>query len=135
MSRATRRTRAAAGSDPAFRTKPQLAAALAARGKEAGFSCRAVVADCACSVSDDWYLALREAGLAYVVALKPRNGVWAPVDQPHTPIEAAHALTWRDAGHPRDWTPWSVTPATGTPRPGGPLRPAWADMAPTHPAA
>lgn len=32
-------------SDPAFRTKPQLAAALAARGKEAGFSCRAVVAD------------------------------------------------------------------------------------------
>ncbi|MEU8874457.1 hypothetical protein AB0D24_25570 [Streptomyces javensis] len=34
-------------SDPAFRTKPQLAAALAARGKEAGFGCRAVVADCA----------------------------------------------------------------------------------------
>lgn len=41
-------------SDPAFRTKPQLAAALAARGKEAGFGCRAVVADCAYSVSDDW---------------------------------------------------------------------------------
>jgi SRSO17 transposase len=34
-------------SDPAFRTKPQLSAALAARGKEAGFGCRAVVADCA----------------------------------------------------------------------------------------
>ncbi|KAK1186487.1 transposase [Streptomyces sp. NBS 14/10] len=34
-------------SDPAFRTKPQLAAHLAARGKEASFSCRAVVADCA----------------------------------------------------------------------------------------
>ncbi|MFI0967716.1 transposase [Streptomyces sp. NPDC021080] len=34
-------------SDPAFRTKPQLAAALAARSKEAGFDCRAVVADCA----------------------------------------------------------------------------------------
>ncbi|BCL32452.1 hypothetical protein GCM10017557_73110 [Streptomyces aurantiacus] len=26
----------------------------------------------------------------------------APLDQPHTPIEAAHALTWRDAGHPSD---------------------------------
>src|SRR3954452_23949340 len=38
-------------------------------GKAAGFGCRAVVADCAYSVSDDWYLALREAGLAYVVAL------------------------------------------------------------------
>ncbi|MEU9188490.1 transposase [Streptomyces sp. NPDC048484] len=33
--------------DPAFRTKPQLSAALAARGKEADFGCRAVVADCA----------------------------------------------------------------------------------------
>lgn len=48
-------------SDPAFRTKPQLAAALAARGKATGFGCRAVIADCAYSVSDDWYLALREA--------------------------------------------------------------------------
>ncbi|MFD7407505.1 hypothetical protein ACFV7R_33670 [Streptomyces sp. NPDC059866] len=34
-------------SAPAFRTKPQPAAALAARAKEAGFGCRAVVADCA----------------------------------------------------------------------------------------
>ncbi|MFI1708282.1 IS701 family transposase [Streptomyces griseoruber] len=92
-------------SDPAFRTKPQLAAALAARGKEAGFSCRAVVADCAYSVSDDWYLALREAGLAYPVALKPHCVTWARADQPHTPIEAAHALTWRDARHPGGWTP------------------------------
>ncbi|MEU0119604.1 hypothetical protein ABZ137_39535 [Streptomyces bobili] len=40
-----------------------------------------------------------------MVALKPRNGVWAPADQPHTPIEAAHALTWRDARRPGDWTP------------------------------
>ncbi|WP_369392842.1 transposase [Streptomyces sp. CG1] len=91
--------------DPAFRTKPQLAAALAARGKEAGFGCRAVVADCAYSVSDDWYLALREAGLAYVVALKPHRGTWARGDQPHTPVEDAHALAWRDAKRPGDWTP------------------------------
>jgi hypothetical protein len=91
-------------SDPAFRTKPQLAAALAARGKERGFGCRAVVADCAYSVSDDWYLALREAGLAYVVALKPHRGTWARADQPHTPIEAAHALTWHDAQRPGEWT-------------------------------
>nr|WP_234392141.1 hypothetical protein [Streptomyces sp. WM6378] len=31
--------------DPGFRTKPQLAAALVAEGKQAGFPCRAVVAD------------------------------------------------------------------------------------------
>jgi hypothetical protein len=92
-------------SDPAFRTKPQLAAALAARGKEAGFGCRAVVADCAYSVSDDWYLALREAGLAYAVALRPHRGTWARADQPHTPNEAAHALAWHDARRPGEWTP------------------------------
>ncbi|MFJ4640753.1 hypothetical protein ACIP69_34885 [Streptomyces hygroscopicus] len=91
--------------DLAFRTKPQLAAALAARGKEAGFGCRAVVADCASSVSNTWYLALREAGLAYVVVLKPHRGTWARADQPHTLIEAAHALAWRDARRPGDWTP------------------------------
>lgn len=64
-----------------------------------------MVADCAYSVSDDWYFALREAGLAYVVAFKPRNGVWAPVDQPHTPIQAAQALAWRNAKRPGAWTP------------------------------
>ncbi|MFF1630981.1 transposase [Streptomyces sp. NPDC058251] len=122
-------------SDPAFRRKPQLAAALAARGKEAGFACRAVVADCAYSVSDDWYLALREAGLTYVVALKPCNGVWAPVGQPHTPVEAAHALAWRDAKRPATGRPLSAISATGTPRPGGLPMPAWAAMDPTHPAA
>ncbi|WP_443743054.1 hypothetical protein [Streptomyces rhizosphaericus] len=40
-----------------------------------------------------------------MVALKPHRGTWAPADQPHTPIEAAHALTWRDARRPGDWTP------------------------------
>ncbi|MFJ3308214.1 hypothetical protein ACIPSA_35035 [Streptomyces sp. NPDC086549] len=39
-----------------------------------------------------------------MVALKPRSGVWAPVHQPHTPIEAARVLTWKNAGHPGDWT-------------------------------
>ncbi len=90
INRATPAHRFARGrADPAFRTKPQLAAALAARGKAAGFGCRAVVADCAYSVSDTWCLALREAGLAYAVALRPHRGTWARADQPHTPVEAA----------------------------------------------
>ncbi|MDF3291556.1 transposase [Streptomyces sp. RB6PN23] len=91
--------------DPAFRTKPQLSAALAAEGKAAGFPCWAVVADCAYSVSDDWYYTLDDADLPYVVALKPHRGTWAPANQPHTPVDAARALAWRDAGHPGDWTP------------------------------
>ncbi|MEV0280138.1 transposase [Streptomyces sp. NPDC050610] len=91
--------------DPGFRTRPQISAALAGQGKQAGFACRAVVADCAYSVSDDWYLALREAGLPYVVALKPHRGTWAHADEPHTPIDAARALTGTDPDHPGDWTP------------------------------
>jgi SRSO17 transposase len=43
-----------------------------------------VVADCDYSVSDDWYRALREAGLAYVVALKPHRGTWLRQTS-HTP--------------------------------------------------
>ncbi|WP_432190520.1 IS701 family transposase [Streptomyces sp. Tue6028] len=120
--------------DPAFRTKPQLAAALAARGTEAGFGCRAVVADCACSVSGDWYLALREADLAYVVALKPHRGTWAPADQPHTPSTRPTPWPGRTPSVPASGHPLSVTSVTGTPRPGGPPTPAWAATDPTRPA-
>ncbi|WUX02755.1 transposase (plasmid) [Streptomyces sp. NBC_01450] len=115
-------------SDPAFRTKPQLAAALAARGKEAGFDCRALVADCAYSVSDDWYLALREAGLAYVVALKPRNGhteTWWAADArlggygPNSPCRLIVATT-DPAGLPEKAT-WYL--ATNLPHPDAPHAP------------
>jgi SRSO17 transposase len=68
---------------PARRDRSQLSATLAAQGKEAGFPCRAVVADCAYSTSDDWYFALREARLPYVVAHRPHRGTWARADQPH----------------------------------------------------
>ncbi len=44
-----------------------------------------IVADCAYSVSDAWYLALREAGLAYVVALKPHRGI-DPHKSSHTAV-------------------------------------------------
>ncbi|MFD5116660.1 transposase [Streptomyces sp. NPDC058391] len=66
--------------DQEFRTKPQIAATLAARGKKAGFARRAVAADCAYSTSDDWYFALRAADLPYVVALRPHRGTWARDD-------------------------------------------------------
>jgi hypothetical protein len=63
------------------------------------------VADCAYSVGDDSYSALREAGLPYVVALRPHRSTWARVDQPHTPIDAARALAGTDPDHPGDWRP------------------------------
>ena len=55
-----------------------------------------MVADCAHSVSDDWYSALREAGLPHVVALCPHRGSWVRADQPHTPIDASRTLAGTD---------------------------------------
>ncbi|RSN18775.1 transposase [Streptomyces sp. WAC 01325] len=121
--------------DPGFRTKPQISAALAVRGKEAGFACRAVVADCAYSTSDDWYFALRDAGLPYVVALKPHHGTW-PAPMSRTP-RSTPPTRW-SAPTPAIRTtggPSSATSATGKPRFGGPATPAWAATAPTAPAA
>jgi len=64
-----------------------------------------MVADCAHSVSDDWYSALREAGLPHVVALCPHRGTWVRADQPHTPIDASRTLAGTDPDRPGDWRP------------------------------
>jgi SRSO17 transposase len=91
--------------DPSFRTKPQLATALAVQAAETGVPFRAVVADCGYGDHDEFRHTLREAGLPFVMALKPRRGTWAYGPDAHTPVEAAQALTWTDPEHPSDWTP------------------------------
>ncbi|MFF1342962.1 IS701 family transposase [Streptomyces sp. NPDC058290] len=91
--------------DPAFRTKPQLATELAVQASEAGVVFRAVVADCGYGDHDEFRHTLREAGLPFVMALRPRRGTWAHGPDAHTPVEAARALTWTDPDHPGDWTP------------------------------
>ncbi|WP_405705905.1 IS701 family transposase [Streptomyces sp. NBC_00069] len=91
--------------DPAFRTKPQLATELAVQASEAGVVFRAVVADCGYGDHDEFRHTLREAGLPFVMALRPRRGTWAYGPDAHTPVEAARALTWTDPDHPGDWTP------------------------------
>jgi hypothetical protein len=40
-----------------------------------------------------------------VLALRPSRGTWAPIDQLHTPEEAARALRWRGPAKPGGWTP------------------------------
>ena len=35
-----------------------------------------------------------EAGLAFVMALKPRRGIWAYGPDAHTPVDAARELAW-----------------------------------------
>jgi hypothetical protein len=91
--------------DPGFHTKPQLAVELVDAALDAGFSFRAVVADCFYGENATFEGALAEAGLPLVLALKPSSGILAPADAVHTPEEAARELRWDGPNKPVDWTP------------------------------
>ncbi len=91
--------------DSGFRTKPQLAAELVAAAQQAGIPFRAVVADCFYGDNEGFVEALGHARVAFVLAVKPRKGVWAPADAVHTPQEAARQLAWTSPAEPGDWTP------------------------------
>ena len=82
--------------DPAFRTKLQIGADLAIRARDAGFAFRAVAADSAYGDQDGFRGELAEAGLPFVMALKPRRGTWAYGPDAHTPVDAA--APWPGAG-------------------------------------
>jgi SRSO17 transposase len=60
--------------DPAFRTKLQIGAALAVTAQEAEFTFRAVVADSGYGDQDGFRAGLADAGLPYVMALRPPRG-------------------------------------------------------------
>src|SRR6476620_957966 len=64
-------------SDPGFRTKLAIGADLAIKAREAGFAFRAVAADSAYGDQYGFRGELSEAGLPFVMALKPRHGTWA----------------------------------------------------------
>jgi SRSO17 transposase len=63
--------------DPGIWTKPQLAALVEAT-RQAGIGFRAVVADCFDGHNESFGAALGRAGAAFVLAVKPRKGAWAP---------------------------------------------------------
>ena len=90
--------------DPAFRTKLQIGADLAVRAQAAGFAFRAV-ADSAYGDRDGFRGELAEAGLPFVMALKPRRGTWAYGPDAHTPVDSARVLAWTGPGDPGDWHP------------------------------
>jgi hypothetical protein len=95
--------------DPAFRTRLQIGADLAVRARAAGFAFRAVVADFAYGDQDGFRGGLSEAGLPFVMALKPRRGTWARGPDAHTPVEAARELAWGGPDDPGDWHPVTRT--------------------------
>src|SRR6516164_523713 len=76
-----------------------------AKGKtDQGFRTkRAVGADSAYGDQDGFRGELAEAGLPFVMALKPRHGTWAYGADAHTPVDAARALAWDGPDDPGDW--------------------------------
>src|SRR6266536_367166 len=95
--------------DPGFRTKLAIGADLAVRARKAGFAFRAVVADSAYGDQDGFRGELAEAGLPFVMALRPRRGTWT------------RAAPWPGTGRmiPGTGARWCARSATGMPRPGG----------------
>jgi SRSO17 transposase len=90
--------------DPAFRTKRQLAVALAQRARDAGIPFRAVVADAFYGKERTVQQGLADLGLAYVLALPPSSGWWHQEGQVGRLQEAARAAGWQDTAHPGRWT-------------------------------
>jgi len=68
-----------------------------------------VVADCAYGDQDGFRGELAEAGLPFVMALRPRRGMWARAADVHTPVDAARALAWDGPDDPGDWRPVTRT--------------------------
>src|SRR5215831_9686918 len=95
--------------DPEFRTKLAIGAELAVRARDAGFCFRAVVADSAYGDQDGFRGELAEAGLPFVMALRPRHGTWARAGEAHTPVDAARELRWGGPDDPGDWRPVTRT--------------------------
>jgi hypothetical protein len=93
--------------DPAFRTKLAIGADLAVRARAAGFTFRAVAADSAYGDQDGFRSELSDAGLPFVMALKPRRGTWAYGPDAHAPVDAARRLRRGGPDEPGDWHPVS----------------------------
>ena len=85
--------------------KLAIGADLAIRARAAGFAFRAVAADSAYGDQDGFRSELSEAGLPFVMALKPRRGTWAYGADAHTPVDAARELAWHGPDDPGDWRP------------------------------
>jgi SRSO17 transposase len=130
-------------SDPAFRTKPQIALALVEQAVAAGIPFRAVVADCFYGEHDAFRLGLHTQGIGYVLALQPSHAWWHPIDTLGSLWEIAAATVWEGADHPGAWRPvprtfrdghtetwWALEVIAG---PYGPAKPTRAVVATTDP--
>jgi SRSO17 transposase len=92
-------------SDPAYRTKPQIALELVAHAVAGGIPFRAVVADRFYGDNDGFKTGLHQLGLGYVLALKPSHRWWALVGTINGVQDAARAAPWDGPDAPGTWQP------------------------------
>lgn len=131
-------------SDPAYRTKPQIALTLVQQAVADGIPFRAVVADSFYGENETFRTGLVQLGVAYVLALRPSHAWWALADQVGSLQEAAGMAAWAGPAAPGDWqrverafrdghteTWWAVEICVG---PYGPGRRTRAVVATTDPA-
>lgn len=90
-------------SDPAYRTKPQIALQLVQQAVAGGLPFRAVVADSFYGENLTFREGLLQRGIGYVLALRPSHAWWALGDQIHSLQEAALAAAWDGPAAPGDW--------------------------------
>jgi DDE superfamily endonuclease len=96
--------------DPAFATKPQLAAELIARAQTSGIPFAAVVADSAYGDHEGLLGELLAARVPFVLAVKPRRPhPNHPAADGRTPQQAARALAWHGPERPGAWRPVTRT--------------------------
>ncbi len=86
--------------DPAFRTKPQIAVELIERAGTAQWPFRAVVADAFYGENESFHLGLQRLQVGFVVALKPSHAWWRPIDEPGSLQEIAAAARWEGPERP-----------------------------------
>ena len=90
-------------SDPAYRTKPQIALALVQQAVAGGIPFRAVVADSFYGENEGFPTGLVQLGVGYVLALRPSHAWWALVGQINSLAAAARAAAWEGPEAPGDW--------------------------------
>ena len=94
--------------DPEFRTKLQIGAELAVRARRRG-SLPGGRRGQRLRRPGRVPRRAAEAGLPFVMALRPHRGTWARAADAHTPVEAARALAWGGPEDPGDWHPVTRT--------------------------
>jgi hypothetical protein len=131
-------------SDPAYRTKPQIALALVQQAVADGIPFQAVVADSFYGENDTFRTGLVQLGVGYVLALRPSHAWWAAIGTIGSLGAAAEAAPWEGPAAPGDWQPvertfrdghtelwWALEVQVG---PYGPQRRQRAVVATTDPA-